>query len=84
MEHRWTVQYANNSEEPASLSVRAPNGIVQELERLDPKEARRTLDVRLALDGNNIAELEFRKIQAQEWADPLGPAAYPGRLLGLA
>ena len=77
-------RYANNSEEPASLSVRAPNGIVQELERLDPKEARRTLGVRLALDGNNNAELEFRKNQAQEWADALRTGRLPRPLAWLS
>jgi hypothetical protein len=41
----------------------------QVLDRLPPLEARRTLGVRLAPDGNEIAEFKYLRSVAEEWRD---------------
>ena len=49
--------YATAEDCPASLTLRDATGHLCILERLSPSEVRRTLGVRLALDGNSNAEL---------------------------
>jgi hypothetical protein len=53
-EGNWS--YASEEESRASISVRDFTGQRQVLDRLSPSEARRTLGVRLAPDGNETAE----------------------------
>jgi hypothetical protein len=62
-------QYKTIAESPGELEVRNPDGDIQEIERVETTEARRTLGVRLAPDGNNEAEIEYLTEQAELWAD---------------
>ena len=77
------MRYATIKDTPATLSVRGPDNTVQPLERLDPHEARRTLGVRLAVDGNNKAEMEHRRQEALNWADALRTGRLPRPLAWL-
>ena len=71
------MRYATCNDEPATLSVRGPDGQTKSLTRLEPSEARHTLGVRLALDGNNEAEFQFRLTQAKLWSDALCTGCLP-------
>jgi hypothetical protein len=51
------------------LRVRNPEGEECTIERVPVHEARRTLGVRLAPDGNNDVEFEYLLDQAAQWAD---------------
>ena len=88
LQFRWDsegrVRYATCDEEPATLSVRGPDGTIKPLERLDPAEARRTLGVRIALDGNNNEEVKFRMSQASKWADAIRSGRLPRPLTWLS
>ena len=53
------MRYATCQDEPATLSVRGADGQTTPLTRLEPSDARQTLGVHLALDGNNKAEFKF-------------------------
>ena len=64
-----TWRYARIDETPAELHVRDQFGQVQKLERLEVSEARRTLGVRIAMDGNNNAEFMYLKGVATNWVE---------------
>jgi hypothetical protein len=64
---RWA--YTSIAESPANLTTDDLSGDVDTLERVETKEGRRTLGVRLAPDGNNEAEYKYLKEQADQWAD---------------
>jgi hypothetical protein len=51
-------RYVTDIEAPAQLRVRDCDGNVAALERLSVSDARRTLGVKLALDGNNQAQFQ--------------------------
>ena len=78
------MRYATCNDEPATLSVRGPDGQTKSLTRLEPSEARRTLGVRLALDGNNKAEFQFRLTQVKLWSDALRTGRLPRPLAWLS
>ena len=80
---KGAMRYATTSDVPATLSIRDTNGEFSVLERLHPSEARRTLGVRLALDGNNLHEFEFRCAQSQQWADRIRAGHLPRSLAWL-
>ena len=84
---RWNRQgkfrYATPQEVPAVLLVRGPDGQRKSLERLHPSDARRTLGVRLAIDGNMSAEFTFRKQQGLQWADKVRAGRLPKALAWL-
>ncbi len=52
---------------PASLEMKDSNGDVQEIERLDPDNAQRTLGVGKCPAGSNKAEKEYLKQMANQW-----------------
>ena len=81
---RGKVRYATPTEEPATLRVKGPDGVTQTLQRLHPKEARRTLGVRLSLDGNNNDEVQYRLTQAHSWADSVRTGRLPRSLAWLS
>lgn len=80
----WTNglwRYASIEETPASISVRDSDGNVKVLSRLSTSEAQRTLGVRLAPDGNNIAEFEELLEKARTWADAIRAGHLPRNLV---
>jgi hypothetical protein len=74
-------KYATIEETPASISVRDCHGAIKQLERLPIAEARRTLGVRLAPDGNNQAEFENLCEKAKSWADNVRTGHLPRHLV---
>ena len=74
-------EYASVEETPAGIQVRDCNGTVKLLERLPVFEARRTLGIRLAPDGNNDAEVKFLRERTLEWADCIRMGHLPRRLV---
>ncbi len=64
-----TWGYSTKEEAPGELTVLDATGTRCTIERLEPTEARRTLGVRLALDGNFRAEVEYLHTIATDWAD---------------
>ena len=76
-ESEGCMRYATCQDEPATLSVRGADGQTTPLTRLEPSDARRTLGVRLALDGNNKAEFQFCLEQAKLWSDALRTGRLP-------
>jgi len=73
-------KYAPITSTPAELHVRDANGTVQAVERLPVSEARRTLGVRLAPDGNNKAEFEYLQEQSHKWQDQVRASHLPRHL----
>ena len=51
-------KYNSNAESPVTLQVHDANGVCQQLERLEPSEAHRMLDVSLTSDRYNKAKVE--------------------------
>jgi hypothetical protein len=83
IDFQWSngeFKYASIEESPATISVVGENGVRQELERLSPKEARRTLGVYLAPDGNNEAQYQQLLQEAKKWADCVRTGHLPRRL----
>ena len=74
-------RYKSNVESPATLKIRDCTGTMKILERLEMHEARRTLGVRLAPDGNNKAEVAFLRQRVNEWADRIRTGHLPRRLV---
>ena len=67
--HNGKWSYAPVTNTPAELKVRDSQGHMGPIERLTTSEARRTLGVRLAPDGNNEAEYKYLREQSQDWHD---------------
>jgi hypothetical protein len=76
--------YATIADTPAALEVRDSQGVLRQLERLEPSEARRTLGVRLAPDGNNRAEHEHLRSISEQWADYICTGFLPRPLVWTA
>ena len=64
-----TWGYSTKEEAPGKLTVLDATGTRCTIERLEPTKAQRTLGVRLALDGNFKAEVEYLHTIATDWAD---------------
>jgi hypothetical protein len=65
---KWT--YKNKTESPCALKIRSPHtGENEELTRLEPNEARKTLGIMIAMDGNQKAEVEFLRNKADIFAN---------------
>ena len=80
----WTDgywRYASIDETPASILVRDADGNAKVLQRLTASEARRTLGVRLAPDGNNTSEFEELIEKAVLWADLIRSGHLPRHLV---
>ena len=67
--HKGQWRYRSNQECPAQLSIRNHHGQRITLPRLEPHEARTTLGVNLAPDGNHDSQAHRMRRQAEEWAD---------------
>ena len=74
-------KFASVNKTPASISVKDSDGQTKVLQRLSSNEARRTLGVRLAPDGNNESEFEELKDKACLWADAVRSGHLPRRLV---
>ena len=74
-------RYASLEEIEAGLLVKDSEGNSKTIERLEVSDARRTLGVRLAPDGNNEAEARFLKERARDWADRVRTGHLPRRLV---
>ena len=68
-------------EQLASLQVKDCNGVVKVLQRLSVNEAKRTLGVRIAPDGNNRAEIEFFMARVRDGADRIRTGHFPRHLV---
>ena len=80
IDFQWTDgkwAYSSDIETPGELQVRDAVGVPTPLERVPVTEARRTLGVRLAPDGNNRAEVEYLRQQAVNWSDKLRTGHLP-------
>jgi hypothetical protein len=77
-------EYASIADTPARLEVHDSQGVLHQLERLEPSEARRTLGVRLAPDGNNRAECEHLREVSEQWADYIRTGFLPRPLVWTA
>jgi hypothetical protein len=66
---KW--KYASKRDSKADLVMTNATQQQVQVERVEASEARRTLGVRLAPDGNNRAEFEYLKHQCDQWADRL-------------
>jgi hypothetical protein len=67
----WTKgkwQYSTIDETPSHITMQNQQSPIQ-LKRLEVSEARRTLGVRLAPDGNNQAEFLYLRDECNQWAD---------------
>ena len=54
---------------PGSLTIKDANQSRVTIDRLEPSEARRTLGVRLAPDGDNQDQYEFMIEKATAWSE---------------
>ena len=75
--HHGKWRYATVEETPAEISVKDCNGKVSNLQRLSVSEAKRTLGVRIAPDGNNGAEMKFLKSRVDDWAERIRTGHLP-------
>jgi len=62
---------------PGTLLMNDVSGTRLPLDWLEPHEAEHTLGIRLAPDGNTVAELQFRKEQTLVWAAQLTHSKVP-------
>jgi hypothetical protein len=62
------LAYLSKEDTPASISVRSHAGDIVELERLEVTEARKTLGVKAAPTGDNMAQFEHMLEVSQKWA----------------
>ena len=69
MEGEWN--YKSPSDNPLPLSVKDHNHVRSNLQILDPSEARETLGVELAPDGNNDKAIAEMKKKATDWAEKI-------------
>jgi hypothetical protein len=72
---RW--KYATIQETPGNVTTTDAQGNRVVLERVEVQEARRTLGVRIAPDGNNGEEFRYLKEQADDWADRIRSGLIP-------
>ena len=54
--NQW--KYATKDQQPGNLDVRGVSGTREHLSRLEPSQAKETLGVFLAMDGNNKAQIK--------------------------
>jgi hypothetical protein len=64
---KW--RYLTAKEAPVDMTMRNISNAPSQIERLEVSEARRTLGVRLAPDGNNQAEFQYLWNECNQWAD---------------
>jgi hypothetical protein len=76
--------YKKPQKEDPPLMVRNSVGEFEEIERVDPSEARRTVGVRLAPDGNNVQELEYLHEQIAVWCDKMKSSRLPRSLVWMS
>ena len=84
IDFKWTNghwRYALIDDSPASISVKDSEGNVKVLQRLSANEARRSLGVCLAPDGNNNAEFLELVDKAKIWADSIRTGHLPRHLV---
>jgi hypothetical protein len=68
----WTQgkwRYLNIKDSPVQMTMRNTTQSPIQIERLEVNEARRTLGVRIAPDGNNQAEFLHLRNECNQWAD---------------
>ena len=65
--NQWT--YASKADTPGELSVCGVSGHREALERVEPCEARKTLGIWLAMDGNNSTQVTKMRKKGQLFAD---------------
>jgi hypothetical protein len=68
------------TEAPAQLRVRGCDGNVAALERLSVSDARRTLGVKLAPDGNDQAQFQKLLDSAKTWQEQIRAGHLPRKL----
>jgi hypothetical protein len=76
----WTKgkwRYSTIPETPMQLTMNNNSSSPIRLERLEVTEARRTLGVRLAPDGNNQAEFKYLREECNQWADRIWSGMVP-------
>jgi hypothetical protein len=76
----WSYVEENPAVDKA-LVVRNHVGVYEEIERVAPDDARRTVGVRLGPDGSNLVELKYLKEQAAEWEDRIKSSRMPKALV---
>ena len=76
--------YKPTSSLPVQLVVKDSAGVLQPLRQLEPWEAERTLGVRLAPDGNMLAQASYMVQQAVEWSDKIRVGSFNRALMSQA
>ena len=64
-------KYATKDQQPGDLDVRGVSGNREHLSRLEPSEAKETLGVFLAMDGNNKKQIKHLRDKGTEFAEQI-------------
>jgi hypothetical protein len=78
--HQGDWKYVTEADAPAQLRVRDCNGNVAALERLSVSEARKTLGVKLAPDGNEQEQFKKLLAVAKTWKEQIRSGHLPRQL----
>ncbi len=79
---QWSYKQPQASDPP--LVVRDSEGKDSVIERIPPNEGRRTVGVRLAIDGNNKDEKEYLASAAKTWCERVKSSRLPRSLVGMS
>ena len=74
-------RYATPTETPTSISILDKDGIRQNLERIEPDRAQKTLGVYLAPDGNDKDQFTALLEKSKAWADQVRAGHLPRHLV---
>jgi len=74
-------KYADTFPSPSPLQVKDNEGNLQTIEQVDINDARRTVGVRLAPDGNNGAEYKHLQEVIADWTDKAKSSRLPRSLV---
>ena len=69
--HKGNWHYRSTQEMPGDIHIRNSDGARVMLTQLEPSEARETLGIMIAMDGNCIDEIQHLREKAEEFTDQL-------------
>ena len=73
IDHKWTGskwEYHSTLDTPGDITIQTPDGTARTtLERVEPGEARKTLGIYIAMDGNQQQQKEYLRDKGLEFAD---------------
>ena len=71
---------ASKADTPAELTMRNKDGERMQFNRYEPYEAERTLEVKLAPNGNEESQFQYMRKAAEEWEDLIQTGNVPRHL----